>query len=252
MFQSVLYELINYYFESALNEAESSSGSIDQKVISAIAEDAPDAASILAKWIVSYSAHRVHWYLDGENSNNTNSFSEEVSSCAIKYFRSRNNWQLDTVSTFGALHREIHTLYCNKMGKQRSFISLTSKILWCFQPTDTPIYDDYAYRAVVMLNKLRKACNDSLPIYNENNSLGDLGFEELKWEEGPKMKNDVWWYNEFYQCHKILFSSCKEHIAMKLAKKENKKQLSHVDALRVFDKVLWLFGNINRDFSART
>lgn len=247
--KSTLNKITDRYFQQAVGAGYDE---IDDKVRHSLISDSHEIKrKTLAKWIRVYKVHRVKWEPKNSdkwplsnicNADNMPTFAEAVAETAICHFRKKNqkpNIELE----FGKLRNEIGQLYCRRSGKQRQFTSLTSKVLWCFYPEITPIYDQFAFRAIVFLYKLYKIESYQIPFSGEN---GNKNSDENDKKELPKSSVDIALYTNYINAYNILFNLCHDDIIARLDVANLTDQRLPI---RVFDKILVLMGNENLDFS---
>lgn len=237
--------LVGRYFAAALKAAEGSE--VDDAKATRAAEDLGGAADgrvqTLARWIRFYKVHRVKWIAEDDDVDQT--FAEVVARCAIGVFDGWHNHQPDVPDAYAELRNAIGDLYKGNCGKDRAFRSLTAKVLWCRYPDTVPIYDLFASEAITFLAKVYKALElpGSYEWGKEEDSYDNKrGY--VDWKTADSATRDIWWYTDFHRSHELLFERFRPRIEEHLA--------NHPDspsAFRVFDKILWLFGNHDLDYS---
>jgi hypothetical protein len=62
------------------------------------------------------------------------------------------------------------------------------------------------------------------------------------WRSWSRVRQDSWWYADFYSSHSILFSKFAPII-------DREKGDVTTATFRIFDKLLWIFGNGDLDYS---
>lgn len=110
----------------------------------------------------------------------------------------------------------------------RSWLSATSKLLWCVYPDDVAIYDSFVERTIIVMQWL-DADLSKLP------RLGNV--PNLK--SSDDIPNMVSYYNNYQNMIKVLFNKSKP--AFNQLRNEYNELYPH--DIRIFDKILWIIGN---------
>jgi hypothetical protein len=246
--QGLCEALIERYFDASLEMAFASQDK-DEKCVEAFsARNQPieARASVVADWIRLYKINRVKWNASEDDSAAT--FADAAAGVALQYSDAHPSLAPEGVpAAYAELRNSIGQRYFDISGKDRTFRSLTGKLLWCAYPDSAPIYDDFSSRAVTTLIRIYKA-HKAKDRYN-------FGLEEEKynnvknWETLPKAKKDAWWYEDFYRSHRRLFEHFQPVIVHCAAALKDTDIGRAPTTFRLFDKFLWLFGNNDLDYS---
>lgn len=254
LFETVLERLIDRYFEQAMKEVGSKEVYNDDAVIQAIANYnlnnamRDDAIAALARWIRSYKIARPKWKHDDIPKDQDTPLAETVAGIALDMFGNHKADDFSVCEGFRELRCAVGQAYFDRMGKEQRFTSLTAKVLWCFKYDEAPIYDDYAYRATTALIKLYKAVSCDEDYDTPKDIVNYDPKKDPQWDQLPKADIDFWWFKEFHNSYKVLFSLSENIIVKKMP--DDTSRPDHVNSLRIFDKVLWLYGNSELDFNA--
>lgn len=241
--------LVHRYFYPAL-DAVMNSQEIDNAAMAAAREqygDVETRVNALSHWIRQYKVHRVKWIMENDEVRPT--FADAVSRHAIALFDKWHNTPCDVPEAYTELRRTIGELYQDNSGRDRSFRSLTAKVLWCRYPDEVPIYDLFASEATTFLAKIYKAYKIDQPYARgkeENTYENRSGYTD--WNTADITTKDIWWYNDFCHTHGLLFAHFRPHIEYFARQKFNDLKKSP-SAFRIFDKILWIFGNHDLDYS---
>lgn len=237
--------LANRYFAAALKAAKGSEDDDDKATQAAanIGADPKGRVQTLAQWIRFYKVHRVKWIADEDDVDQT--FAEAVARCAIGVFDGWHNHQPDVPVAYAELRNTIGDLYKGNSGNDRAFRSLTAKVLWCRYPDTVPIYDLFASEAITFLAKVYKALEvPGSYVWGTEEDSYDNKRGYVDWKTADSAQKDIWWYTDFHLSHQLLFERFRPRIEELLAHHPNSPS-----AFRVFDKILWLFGNHDLDYS---
>lgn len=237
--------LVNRYFDAAL-EAVDGSREMDDAAVHAAGDrdgDWKKRSAALAYWIRQYKVHRVKWIAEDDKVPPT--FADAVAKGSIGLFDRWGDARVGVVEAYAELREVIGDLHKGNGGKERSFRSLTAKVLWCRYPDAVPIYDLFASEAVTFLAKAYKAyeARDSYARGKEEGRYDNkIGY--VNWKTADRATKDIWWYKDFHNAHSVLFQRFEPHIEDRLT-----SQSQTPSSFRVFDKILWLFGNHDLDYS---
>lgn len=237
--------LVDRYLDAGLMAVEGSREQ-DNRAIYAAANRTGDRAQRvkeLAAWIRLYKVHRVKWLKDDEVYGAT--FADAVAECAITLFDGWGGQQPEVPDHYALLRNYIDQVYTENSGKKRSFRSLTAKVLWCRYPLAVPIYDRFASDAITFMVKVYKAYFgvDGYQIGIEESLYDDKG-RINDWMKGGPAGDDIWYYDDFYKSHQVIYKYFYPHLRSALTDRG-----VDADPFRVFDKILWLFGNSSLDYS---
>jgi len=151
----------------------------------------------------------------------------------------------DLPAAFNALHAAI-------AGDEtkRSFLTLTSRLLWSRFPEAAPVYDGSVANATAFLVKLLKALELPAPYqrmaeerhYDDHDGYG-------QWDFNNKKMVDCWYYKDYVQSHAALFARCRPEIIRLIA--EAGPAVNTASPFQVFDRILWLIGDHRHDYSLK-
>ena len=133
---------------------------------------------------------------------------------------------------------------------KRSFMVLTSRLLWARFPEAAPIYDSSAVNGIAFLVKLLKAVELEAPytrVVEERHYDDHDGY--LRWDFNDKKMVDTWYYKDFVQSHAALYARCRPEIIRMIA--EAGPAITTASPFQVFDKILWLIGDHRHDYSLK-
>lgn len=207
-----------------------------------------ETVAVLAHWINSYKVARAPWTKQADKKQD--SLAHHVAQAALDLLGQERITPPAMLEDFALLREAIGTLYCQRMQKERQFTSLTAKVLWCFRQSDAPIYDDYAYHAVTALIKLYKALAFQESYDQDKDIVTYTNENDTQWVNSTQAQKDIWWFTEFSASHACLFKVCEPSLVTFLKQKGDLP--NHVNAYRLFDKILWLYGNSALDFNAES
>jgi hypothetical protein len=145
-----------------------------------------------------------------------------------RYGQGPNAYEIKTLysTLFRALHDEV----------QRSWVSATSKLLWCLYPETIVIYDAFVHRALVVLQ-----CID-----DDLNAFPRIG-------GSPRVREDA----DITQAvqHYMNYSAMVHHLFLIHAPLLNDLRAQHNETypydIRILDKVLWMIGNSRESYPGR-
>jgi len=249
--ENICEKLIDRYFDAACNEAGQTSTK-DKGAYEAARNKVyikPECrVRTLAEWIREYKVHRVKWKkesIDSDELIGELTFADAVATIALKLFDEWDDSIIEPVQAYTQLRNAIGEAYRNNTGQDRTFRSVTAKVLWCAYPDKVAIYDDFASQAATTLTKIYKSYYDESPYrHRDEESKYDNDVSPETWKSYTKAERDIWWYRDFFNSHAKLFTFFEPHINKRLEKIDN-----HPTPFRVFDKFLWLYGNPNLDYS---
>lgn len=133
---------------------------------------------------------------------------------------------------------------------RRSFLVLTSRLLWSRFPEAAPVYDASAANAVAFLVKLMKAVERPTPyvrIAEERHYDDHDGY--ARWDFNDKKVVDHWYYKDYVQSRAALFERCRPEIIRLIA--EAGAAVTTASPFQVFDRILWLIGDHRHDYSLK-
>jgi hypothetical protein len=133
---------------------------------------------------------------------------------------------------------------------KRSFLVLTSRLLWARFPEAAPVHDASVANAVAFLVKLLKAAEFSAPyerIAEERHYDDHDGYR--RWDVNDKKMVDCWYYKDYVQSHAALFARCRPEIVRLIV--EAGPAITTASPFQVFDRILWLIGDHRHDYSLK-
>jgi len=240
----VFESIVGRYFEAAFGEVEKGNARDQEAIIALSGSDADEASRVqtVADWIRLYKVHRVKWSAREED--NDEAFADAVARQAIQHLETP-RLDLTVPERFQMLRAVIEEVYLSDpVRKERSFKSLTSKVLWCRYPQEVPIYDRFAVQAVTFLTKLYKSCagSDQYVLRAEEKAYSK---DSENWDGMGSAERDCWWFRDFCHSHTIIYRVSEDVIRRNLAERGGSEEM----AFRTFDKILWLMGNEDLDYS---
>ena len=133
---------------------------------------------------------------------------------------------------------------------KRSFLVLTSRLLWARFPEAAPVYDASMANGTAFLVKLLKA--EALPtsyvrIAEERHYDDHDGYQ--RWDFNDKKMVDCWYYKDYVQSHTALFARCRPEIVRRIV--EAGPAITTASPFQVFDRILWLIGDHRHDYSLK-
>jgi hypothetical protein len=241
--ESLSRSIVARYFDKALKGVKDESGPMDRKALEALnntSSATEGRAEIIASWIRHYRAHRAPWNIKGADG----SFSLEVGKIAIRIYDSKlKSVEIDPIDRFQALSMKIHEKYKEKTELDRSHLSLTSKLTWLMHPEVAPIYDAFAKRTLLILDKCFKSLNDSTEpdVVKHENTVKPLS------TKADKADKDLQQYLQFSSSYMRVFEKFQPEICSQLRAKKNVSETASVYPIRIFDKILWIMGSFSND-----
>ena len=133
---------------------------------------------------------------------------------------------------------------------RRSFMVLTSRLLWARFPEAAPVYDASTVNGIAFLVKLLKAVQLDAAyerLAEERRYDDHDGY--VRWDFNDKKTVDHWYYKDFVQSHAALYTRCRPEIITLIA--EAGRAVSTASPFQVFDRVLWLVGDHRHDYSLK-
>lgn len=113
--------------------------------------------------------------------------------------------------------------------RPRSWISATSKLLWCIYPKDMAIYDSFVHRSLTVLQSLEPALSNFKP-------LGDR--PRINGEEDIKAAGEH--YGNYLTMIKCLIGENQAFL-----NEQGKNRDKQPPDIRIIDKILWMIGDPN-------
>lgn len=133
---------------------------------------------------------------------------------------------------------------------RRSFLVLTSRLLWARFPETAPIYDASTANGTAFLVKLLKAVEVPAAYTRtaEERRYDDHdGY--VRWDFNDKKLVDHWYYKDFAQSHAALYGRCRPEIIRLIA--EAGPAVTTASPFQVFDRILFLLGDHRHDYSLK-
>jgi hypothetical protein len=243
---TIWLNLVRRYFQAAallLDPANLRAGSFqrDQAAIKAAAardRAAPERAQALATWLTARSVKP-----DAEQS-----FALRAALQAIPVLDRLDAGDIPVA--FNALRAAVAAAHDPKDDTKRSFLTLTSRLLWCRFPETAPVYEASAANATALLVKLLKATELTEPyrrIDEERHYDDHDGY--VRWDFNDKKLVDHWYYKDYVQSRAVLYARCAPEIIRLIA--EARSAVMTASPFQVFDKILWLIGDHRHDYSLK-
>jgi hypothetical protein len=237
MDSTVWSQLVRRYFQAAallLDPANLRAGSFqrDQAAIkAAAAQDRPveERATILAEWL---AFHRTGPATADHLARQVLPVLDRLDAAEIP-------------SAFNTLRAAV-----SKDDAGRSFMVLTSRLLWARFPEAAPVYDASTVNGTAFLVKLLKAVQLSTAyerLVEERQYDDHDGY--VRWDFGDKKMVDQWYYKDLVQSHAALYTRCRPEIIRLIA--EAGRAVSTASPFQVFDRMLWLLGDHRHDYSLK-
>jgi hypothetical protein len=148
-------------------------------------------------------------------------------------------------SAFNALRAAI-----SQDDSRRSFMVLTSRLLWARFPEAAPVYDASTVNGIAFLVKLLKSVQLTTAyerMVEERHYDDHDGY--VRWDFNDKKTVDHWYYKDFVQSHAALYTRCRPEIIRLIA--EAGRAVSTASPFQVFDRILWLVGDHRHDYSLK-
>jgi hypothetical protein len=115
----------------------------------------------------------------------------------------------------------------------RSWVSATSKLLWCIYPDEVVIYDAFVWRALVVMQCL-------------DNELGN--FPRIGVAPPVARESDIALAVKHYMNYQDMVKHLCERYSDILRKLREKHKEAYPHDIRIMDKFLWMIGNPNKRF----
>jgi hypothetical protein len=238
--------LVRRYFQAAallLDPANLKAGSFQRdqaaiKAASARDRAAPERAQVLAEWLTARSVKP-----DAERS-----FALRAALHAVPALDRLQPG--DIPAAFNALRAAVAAAHDPKDDTKRSFLTLTSRLLWCRFPETAPVYEASAANATALLVKLLKATELAEPyrrIDEERHYDDHDGY--VRWDFNNKKLVDHWYYKDYVQSRAVLYARCEPEIIRLIA--AARSAVMTASPFQVFDKILWLIGDHRHDYSLK-
>ena len=239
--------LINRYLESTAKEAARSLDgdtkgffATDQRVFKTVFSNdnnQEEGVQVLVRWMGSYG---IIQGLRTAKSKDGKLFTEIVAKTAMRLYK---KWgdrdarleQKSLLCRFAELNRSIGESY----PKERSFLSMTSKLLWLQYRTATPIYDENARIALNVLHKVFKSIDS-----NNSFDLSNKGQKRPRHARNSTAhEKDIANYDHFCSVYFAIYRPLEEKISRKL-----EQHNCCLEPIRYFDRILWVLGSRSEDF----
>ncbi|MDD2662528.1 MAG: hypothetical protein PHD19_02090 [Dechloromonas sp.] len=125
---------------------------------------------------------------------------------------------------FETLLRELYK------ANQRSWISATSKLLWCLYPNDIAIYDSFVHRSLTVLQSLEPALSSLKPLTN-----------------APRIDSEakIGAAGDYYGNYLAMIKRLQDENLAFLNEQSQSRDKQPPD-IRIIDKILWMIGDPNK------
>ena len=248
-------DLVRRYFQAAallLDPANLRAGTFkrDQAAIKAMAaKDRPlaERAQALAEWLTFHRANRAAPKPDPK-ADAEQTFAVTVAQHALSALGGLDANNIP--AAFNTLRAAIARAYDPKDDTKRSFLVLTSKLLWCRYPEVAPVYDASAANATAFLVKMLKVQETKTPyerVGEERHYDDHDGYQQ--WDFNNKKMVDSWYYKDYVQSRTVLFARCQPEIIRLIVAAG--PAVTTASPFQVFDKILWLVGDHRHDYSLK-
>jgi hypothetical protein len=252
MAATIWTDLVGRYFQAAalaLDPTNLKSGSFDQdraaiKAVSAKDQKPEDRARILSEWVMFYRAHRVVV----TKSESDKKFALAAATSALPVLDRLTD--SDIPGAFVQLRGAIAQALDPGNDRKASLIFLTSKILWCKFPEAAPVYEQFAANATCALVKILKTLEGKEPYRRaaEERRYDDKDGYQV-WDSSDKKMVDCWFYKDYVESRSALYRRCQAEIVRQIAVAG--PSIHTASPFQVFDKILWMFGDHNLDYSLK-
>jgi hypothetical protein len=156
-----------------------------------------------------------------------NEVREQIANEYINFVKLKQGKDLNLENDFKELHKRLHKV-C-----KRKWLSATSKLLWCMHPNDVVIYDAFVERSIAILQCLDKDLA-KLPRVDYPPNIKKSNGQDLITKHYINYQNLV---ILLYQKYQNLISKLK-----------SESSVNYEFDIRIFDKLLWIMGDLNSPF----
>ena len=130
------------------------------------------------------------------------------------------------------IYSELFTALFNVIN--RSWMSATSKLLWCVYPNDVVIYDSFVERALIVMQCL----DDEL-----------AQFPRIGVAPGVKHAQEITLATSYYMNYQKMVRHIYDRNRLLLDELRHKHDEIYPHDIRIIDKLLWMIGNPKQSFS---
>lgn len=187
----------------------------------AMLRDGPQDVSLVKSWMRDYGLFQ------GITSQNR----EAIVNRFIAFSRSHTKTSLVSREALSELYSELFTALYREVA--RSWMSATSKLLWCLYPDDIVIYDAFVHRTLVVMQ-----CID-----------GDLsGFPRIGPTPKIEKETDIEIATVHYMNYQDMVRKLLSVHAKALSDLRRVNSETYQYDIRILDKLLWMIGDTKRAY----
>jgi len=187
----------------------------------AMLRDGPQDASLVKSWMRDYGLFQ------GITSQNR----EAIVNRFLAFSRSHTKTSLVSREAISELYSELFTVLYREVA--RSWMSATSKLLWCLYPDDIVIYDTFVHRTLVVMQ-----CID--------NDLS--GFPRIGTTPKIEKETDIEIATVHYMNYQDMVRKLLSVHAEALSDLRRVNSEAYQYDIRILDKLLWMIGDTKRAY----
>jgi hypothetical protein len=192
----------------------------DPQMIAMLRDGPPDAA-LVKSWMRDYSLFQG---ITGQSR-------DAIANCFLDFARSHARHSSLSDEVVKELYADLFTALYRQLA--RSWMSATSKLLWCLYPEDIVIYDAFVHRTLVVMR-----CIDS-----------DLSeFPRIGAPPAIKSKADVASATAHYMTYQAMVRKLQAVHAKALSDLRQCNNETYPYDIRIIDKLLWMIGDSKRSY----
>jgi len=143
----------------------------------------------------------------------------------------RNFSERDIAEVFRRLHQKL------KSASERSWLSATSKLMWCMQPDIIVIYDRFVFQSILVLQCLDKEL---------------ATYPRIGQPIAGRRDQDSVQTTAFYMNYQDMVKAIYRRNRQLIQDLKNNQSSRYDYDLRLLDKILWMMGNANETFTLGT
>lgn len=160
----------------------------------------------------------------------------KVARAFLSYTRGKRPKRLFTAA---AVNREFSTLHAAlHRAKRRGWTSATSKLLWLLYPRDVPMYDEFVYQSLVVLQGVDAE-------WRKQTRIG----EKPGFGKGIEAAVALRYATEHYLCAWALVRSLMARHKTVLRELRQAQKRPYPYDIRIIDRLLWMLGNAKHTFN---
>jgi hypothetical protein len=189
---------------------------IDTEIV-AMLQHGPLAPDLVKRWMRNYGLFQ----------GITNQQRSQIVKCFLEFASSRvRTLRVSDDKEIASLYSELFTALYRQV--PRSWMSATSKLLWCLYPYDIVLYDAFVHRALVVMQ-----CIDV-----------DLSeFARIGTASALKSEADIARALDYYMSYQAMVRKLKSVYAHELDELRQRYNETYPYDIRILDKLLWMIGN---------